>query len=73
MQLTRRELLQGTTALGLASVLPRAHARGSLTVLEFGAAYVEASMKLAEKWNGGAGEKSLRFGSSRLARDMLMG
>src|SRR5438067_402237 len=48
MQLTRRELLQGTTALGLASVLPRAHARGSLTVLEFGAAYVEASITLAD-------------------------
>jgi putative spermidine/putrescine transport system substrate-binding protein len=50
MSFTRRKLLQGAAALGLGSALPPAHARESLTVLEFGGPYVDASQKLGEKW-----------------------
>jgi len=52
MGLKRREVLQGAAALGLSSILSsEVHAKEALTVLEFPKPYVDASKKLAEKWD----------------------
>ncbi|WP_069280086.1 ABC transporter substrate-binding protein [Bradyrhizobium elkanii] len=52
MGVTRREVLQGAAALSLASSLSsEVHAKENLTVLEFPKPYVDASKRLAEKWD----------------------
>lgn len=52
MGVTRREVIQGAAALGFASSLPsEVHARETLTVVEFGKPYMDASKQLARSWN----------------------
>ncbi|MDE5458803.1 extracellular solute-binding protein [Bradyrhizobium sp. CSA112] len=55
MELKRREFLQGVGALGVAAtslpLVPKAHAKEQLTAYEFGPPWVNASKKVAAKWD----------------------
>src|SRR5438874_368202 len=50
MGLTRRQFIEGASALGLASSLSNAHAKEELSVVEWAPPYIDAVKPVAAKW-----------------------